>query len=173
MGMSDLQQRLTRLEAQVSSLERLVQFLSQVSGLDLSALRRAETADLLALYQDAVMLLAIPGNQFDEEIFHRWSEVFLQISEFELTKLKEVVKYDHTWQPFYQLCSRMMTTIRQKKDFLTTLTLQHLYAVLDKGRKNMRDAALIMIQNASSEPPPMAKTLLQEGSKHPPVKAPK
>ena len=164
--MSTLQQRLTLLESQVSSLERLMQFLSRVNGLDLSALRRAEMADLLTLYQDAVMLLALPGKQFDEEIFQRWAEIFIQISEYEMTRLKEVVKYDHTWQPFYQLCSKMMTAVRQKEGFTTTLVLQHLYATLDKGRKNLRDAAILMIQNASSEPPPMAKTLLQEGS-HP------
>lgn len=168
--MDDLGPRVDLLEAQVSSLERLVQFLMRLNGLDLSALRRAETADLLALYQDAVMLLALCEPQFDEDVLKRWAEIFLQLSEYELTRIKSDVGFDHTWQPFYQLCSKMMTHVRQKKDFTTSLNLQHIYMSLDRGRKNLRDSAIVLIQNASTDPPPLVKALLKEIDPKPPKK---
>lgn len=170
--MADLAARISTLEAQVSSLERLVQFLMQVNGLDMSALRRATDQELLAYYQDAALLLAVPPTEIDPEVMKRWAEIYIQLSEYELTRVKHLVEYDHPWQPFFQGCLRMMTAVRQTKGFTTTLDLQTLYGVLDRGRRNLREAAVVMIQNASSEPPPMIKTLLKEGSEPPSLATP-
>ena len=160
--MLDLPSRVHSLEAQVSSLERLVQFLLKVNGLDLSALRGASDRDLLKLYQNVILLLPIPASGIDPEVMKRWAETFLQLSEFELTRIKLMVDYDHTWQPFYQACSKMLAEIRRQPEFSANVDLQTLYGVLDRGRRNLRDAAVLLIQNASSEPPPMIKTLLRE-----------
>lgn len=161
--MSDLSARLSTLEAQVSSLERLVQFLMQINGLDLSGLRRASDQELLVYYQDAVLLLGVPPAQIDVEVMKRWAEIYIQLSEYELTRVKLLVEYDHTWQPFYQGCLRMMTAVRQSKDFLANVDLQTVYGVLDRGRRNLRETAIIMIQNAATTPPPIVETLLKEG----------
>jgi|WetSurSiteA1Bulk_404760.scaffolds.fasta_scaffold05869_3 hypothetical protein len=161
--MADLAIRISTLESQVSSLERLVQFLMQVNGLDMSALRQASEQDLLQHYQDATFLLAVPPSEIDTEVMKRWAELYIQITEYELTRLKHLVEYDHTWQPFFQGCIRMMTALRQMKEFSTNLDLQSIYGVLDRGRRNLREAAIILIQNAVSEPPPIAQILLKDG----------
>lgn len=155
--------KIRKLEARIGNLERQVRFLLQVNGLDLSALREAPDDELLKYYQDVVQLLGLRGEQFAPEIMQVWGELFCQISEYELTRLQEIVEYDHTWEPFYQLCRKMMTALRQHKGFAKDTVLKNLYALLDKARKNLRDSAVIMIKKYPQELPQVAKVLLKDG----------
>lgn len=160
--MSKEQQRL--LEARVSVLERQVQFLLRVNGLDLSALRNVPDESLLKYYRDAVQLLGLKAEQYPPEVVERWAQLFCQLSEYETARLQNIVDYAHTWEPFYHLCVRMMTSIRQHKDFASDVGLQHLYALLDKSRKNLREVAIISIRAYPETLPPKAKVLLKEES---------
>lgn len=150
------------LEARIAVLERQMGFLLRINGLDLSALREVPDEELLKYYQDAVQLLGLRANQIPPEAAERWAELFCQLSEVELVRLQQLVDYDHTWEPFYHLCIRMMTSVRQNKKLAEDLTLQHLYAFLEKGRRNVRDAAVIMIQKYPDTLPRKAKILLRE-----------
>ena len=158
--MSKTQQRL--LEARVSVLERQVQFLLRVNGLDLSALRNVPDEDLLKYYRDAVQLLGLKAKQYPPEAVERWAQLFCQLSEYETARLQNIVDYAHTWEPFYHLCVRMMTAVRQHKDFASDVGLQHLYALLDKSRKNLREVAIISIKAYPEALPPKARVLLKE-----------
>lgn len=154
--------RFRLLEAQLSRLENQVKFLLHINGLDLSALRTATDAELLQHYQEAVQLLGVPRRALAPEVCERWAPLFVQLSEYELTRLQAIVEYDHTWEPFYHLAVKMMTATRQHKKFASEVTIQHLYAYLEKGRQNMRDAAIIMIKKYPENLPPRAKTLLND-----------
>lgn len=154
-------ERLKLLEANVSVLEKQVRFLLQVNGLDLSVFRNASNKVLLELYRDAVQLLAINPGDIDAEVMKRWAEIFMQLSEYELTRLQDIVGYDHTWEPFYQLCIRMMTAVRHNKRLPRDVGLQHLYALLDRDRQNLRDSAIMMIKNGESTLPTNIKVLLR------------
>jgi len=154
-------ERVRLLEARVSLLEKHINFLLNAYGLDRSAFRDAPDNILLNLYRDAVMLIGIDPSKIDEEVIKRWAETFMQLSEYEFTRLQSVVNYDHTWEPFYQLCVRMMTALRQHKKFGTDLSLQQLYALLDKDRVNLRDAAIVMIQACNTAVPTNIKVLLR------------
>ena len=134
------------LEARVASLERQVEFLLRINGLDLSGLRDLDDEKLLSLYQDAAHLLAIPPKGFDMEVVERWAEIFLQLSEYEYTRLQSIVDYDHTWEPFYVLCTKLCTRVRTSKLVSTDYQVQQLYAVLNKGLKNIRDVAVVMVR---------------------------
>jgi hypothetical protein len=151
-----------RLEAKIEDLEAQVRFLMQINGIDLSALRTAPDEVILGLYRDAVQLLGLPGRTFDPEVVKRWSELFIQLSEYELIRIQGMVDYDHTWEPFLQLCIRMMTSVRQHEDMATSIGMQHLYALLDRGRKNLRDAAVVMIKRFPDGLTKEAKILLQD-----------
>jgi hypothetical protein len=155
--------RLRTLEATVSELTAQVKFLLHVNGINLSALRTSTADDLLKFYQDAVQLLGLRPEQIPPEVVQRWSEIFVQLSEYEVMRLQTVVNYDHTWQPFYQLSLRMMTGLRQNSDFSTSVGMQHLYALLDKGRRNLRDIAVIMIERYPDTLSKQSKLLLQDG----------
>lgn len=150
------------LEARLSVLERQVKFLLNINGLDLSALRDVSDKELLKYYQDAVQLLGLRARQIPPEAAEHWADLFCQLSEVELVRLQQLVEYDHTWEPFYHLCIRMMTSVRQNKKLHSDVGLQHLYAFLEKGRKNIRDAAIIMIKKHQDTLPNKAKLLLRE-----------
>lgn len=149
------------LEARLSSLERQVQFLLRINGLDLSALRSTSNEKLLKYYQDAVQLLGLKSKQYPPELVEQWADLFAQLSEYECTRLQLIVDYEHTWEPFYHLCVRMMTGLRQHKDMPTDVGMQHLYAFLDRSRKNLRDVAVMMIKKYPDTIPTKAKTLLE------------
>lgn len=150
------------LESRVSVLERQVQFLLRVNGIDPSALRDAPNKALLKYYRDVVQLLGLRRKQYPPEVVERWAQFFCQLSEFEITRLQGLVDYEHTWEPFYHLCVKMMTAVRQRKDFTTDLGVQHLYGLLDKARKNLREIAVITIKKYPGKLPPKVKVLLKE-----------
>ena len=148
------------LDAKVSNLEKQIEFLLRVNGLDLSKMRNATDEELLGLYQDAAHLLAIVNKGLDLGIVERWSEFFLQLSEYEFTRLQPIVSYEHPWEPFFELCAKMMTHVRQHKQLGESTRIQRLYALLDKGRRNIRDAAVVMCQKYPETLPLKARTLI-------------
>jgi hypothetical protein len=158
--MDEEQQRL--MEARISVLERQVQFLLRVNGIDLSALRDASDEKLLKYYQDAVQLLGLRPKQLPPEVVEQWGQLFCQLSEYETTRLQNIVDYEHTWEPFYHLCVRMMTALRQNKSFASDIGLQHLYGLLDRSRKNLREIAILMIKKYPESLPPKARVLLKD-----------
>jgi hypothetical protein len=150
------------MEARLATLERHVDFLMHINGLDLSALRTAPDAELLKYYQDAVQLLGLSAQQVPPEVISRWAELFLQLSEVEFVRLQNIVDYDHTWEPFYHLCLRLMTAVRQSRSLSRDVGMQHLYASLDRGRRNLRDSAILNIRKYPDTLPKKAKILLQD-----------
>lgn len=138
--------KIKRLEAKIDDLEAQVRFLMQINGIDLSALRTAPDEVLLKLYRDAVQMLGLKQQVYDPEVVKKWADIYLQLSEYELVRIQEMVDYVHTWEPFYQLVIRMMTSVRQHKDFATAVGMQQLYSLLERGRKNLRDSAILMIK---------------------------
>lgn len=151
------------LESKVAILEKQVAFLLRVNGVELSKMREASDADLLALYQDAVHMVSVVSRPLALEVIERWAEYFLQISEYELARIRHVVKFDHTWEPFYLLCIKMMTQVRHGAEVLESIRVQQLYALLEKGRKNLRDSAIMMSRKYSDTLSPQGQALLRDG----------
>lgn len=165
--MTEEQQRL--LEARVSLLEKQVQFLLRINGLDLSALRDVPDGELLKYYRDAVQLLGLRGEPFPPEVVERWAQLFCQLSEVEIARLQNIVEYEHTWEPFYHLCVKMLTSLRRNKQFCSDVGLQHLYAFLEKARKSLREIAVVVMKRYPDSLPPKAKVLLKESQNTLPI----
>jgi len=149
------------LEARIGVLENQVRFLMRLSGIELSALREASDQDLLGHYQNAAQSIGFSAQDVPVPVVERWAELFLQLSEIEFTRLQGLVEYDHTWEPFYTLCVKLQTQVRQGKNFAIDPGSRELYAALDKGRKNLRDAAIIMIRKHPQTIPLRARVLLE------------
>jgi hypothetical protein len=165
MGSKLDEEHATRLlDARVANLEKQITFLLRVQGLDLSAFRTSTDAELLKVYQNAVHLLSVINKGVDLEIVERWSEYFIQLSEYEFTRLQPIVSFDHTWEPFFLLCTKMMTQVRSDSRLAENASIQQLYAVLDKGRKNLRDAAVTMCHKYPSTLTAKGKILLRDSS---------
>ena len=155
-------EQLRLLEARIAVLEKQVKFLLRVNGIDSSALREVSNEELLKYYQDAVQLLGLRLQEYPPEVIEQWSMLFCQLSEYEIARLQNIVRYEHTWEPFYHLCVKMMTAVRQHRDFATDLGLQHLYGLLDRSRKNMREIAVLIIKKCPDDLPKKGKIMLQE-----------
>lgn len=161
MGSHDDEQR--KLESKIAILEKQVAFLLKIGGFDLSAMRKSSDEALLKLYQDSVQLVSVIHKKVAPEVIERWAELFLQISEYELVRLQPIVEFDHTWEPFYLLCVKMMTQVRQSKELPTSIRTQQLFALLEKGRRNLRDSAIMMSRKYSDTLTAKGKALLRDG----------
>jgi hypothetical protein len=158
-----MDQDLALMRARIDKLEKQVDFLLRINGLDLSALRSVSNEVLLRYYQDAVQLLGLGTDQLPPEAIERWAELFLQLSEYEMVRLQGIVDYNHTWEPFYHLTIKLMTSVRQHKDLAGDIGLQHLYATLERGRKVIRDVAVLMCKRHPEDLPERARLLLKDG----------
>lgn len=154
------EQDFRELRAKVSDLERQVKWLMQINGLDLSALRTAPDETLLKYYQDCVQLLGIPPTKYPEQVVGVWSENLALLSELELTRLQEIVGYEHTWEPFYTLTLRILTGLRQNKAFGKDPSMQQTYAFVDRSRRNLREIAVLMIEKYPDSLSEKAQALL-------------
>lgn len=160
MGSHD--DELRKLESKVAVLERQVAFLLQVNGFHLSEMRKIADRELLRLYQDAVQLISVvKGTAL--EVVERWAEIFLQLSEVEMTRLQPIVGFDHTWEPFYLLCTKMMTRVRQSKEIGTSIRVQQLFSLLEKGRQNLRECGVVMCHRFRDSLTDTGRTLIKTG----------
>jgi hypothetical protein len=149
-----------KLAARINNLEKQIDFLLRINGLAISALRDASDEELLKYYRDAIQLLGLQENQFSLEVIGVWAEIFCQFSEYEFIRIQEILDYEHTWEPFYNLCIKMMTFIRHQKDFSMSIALKNLYGLLNKAQKNLRESAIITIKNYPKSLPRIAQTIL-------------
>jgi hypothetical protein len=132
--------------ARLAVLEKQVEFLLKLNGLNLSRFKDADDEELLRVYRDTVQMLGVSDERIPLEHIEQWSEVFLQISEVEVVRLQPIVEIMHTWEPFYLLCQRMMTHVRTHPKLDISLRTQQLYATLDKGIRGLRAIGAIMLK---------------------------
>lgn len=161
--MGSMSQELNLLQARVDQLEKQVTFLLRINGLDLSALRDVQDEILLKYYRDAVQLLGLAPRQLPPEAMERWAELFLQLSEYEMVRLQGLVDHKHTWEPFYHLNIKLMTTIRHHSDLGKNVGLGNLYVLLERGHRNIRDIAVLMCKRYPDDLSVKAKVLLKDG----------
>jgi hypothetical protein len=165
LGSKQDEEHLRRLtDARIDNLEKQIAFLLRVHGLDLSTFRTASDEDLMKVYRDSVHMLSLISRPVDLEVIERWAEYFIQFSEYEFTRLQPLVSFDHTWEPFFLLCTKMMTQVRQDKRLPETASIQQLYAMLEKGRRNLRDAAVTMCRKYPDSLTNKGKVLLKDNN---------
>jgi hypothetical protein len=165
LGSKQEAEHLRRLmDARIANLEKQMAFLLRINGLDLSAFRTATDEQLLEIYRGSVSLISVINKGVDLEVIERWSEYFVQFSEYEFTRLQPLVSFDHTWEPFFLLCTKMMTQVRHDKRMGENTSIQQLYAVLDKGRRNLRDAAILMCRKYPDTLTAKGKVILKDNN---------
>lgn len=152
-----------QLESKVAVLEQQVAFLLRVNGFQLSEMRKIADRDLLRLYQDAVHLIAMVKKGIPLEVVERWAEIFLQLSEVEMVRLQPIVGFDHTWEPFYLLCTKMLTQVRESKEIQTSVKVQQLFAILEKGRQGIQSCGVVMCHKFQETLTDTGKALIDDG----------
>jgi hypothetical protein len=148
------------LRARISALEKTVQFLLRLNGMDLSELRNASDGDLHEHYIDAVRTLKGDHPKMEKATY--WADLFVKISEYELLRLRDITGYPHTWEPFYLLCVKYMTFVRKHPRLGKEPPLLRLYALLEKGRASLRDSAIIMLRLSEDKLGPRTRILIKD-----------
>jgi len=152
-----------QLESKVAVLEKQVTFLLKVNGFHLSEMRKISDENLLRLYQDAVHLVAVVRKGIALEVVERWAEIFLQLSEVEMVRLQPIIGFDHTWEPFYLLCTKMLTQVRESKEVKTQVRVQQLFALLEKGRQGLQSCGVMMCHRFQDTLTDTGRTLIEVG----------
>jgi len=160
--MSGKDEKIQLLEARISALERGLELLLKASGIDMYGLRDLSATQLLEYYRQAVSLLGLRELFLTDDEIEEWAKIFNQLSEIECTKLQTLVEYDHTWEPFYELCLRLQASLRRRPSFAIDPVGRELYALLEKGRKNLQAVAAVCMKNDPQQAPYRAQILLKD-----------
>jgi hypothetical protein len=161
MGSHD--DELRQLESKVSVLEKQVTFLLKVNGFHLSEMRKISDEALLRLYQDSVHVISVIRKGVALEIVEHWAEIFLQLSEVEMVRLQPIVGFDHTWEPFYVLCIKLMTQVRTCAEIKTSTRVQQLFSLLEKGRQGLQACGVMMCRKFQDTLTDTGRALIKDG----------
>ena len=161
MGSHDTEQR--ELESRVAVLEKQVAFLLRVNGFHLSEMRKAPDEALLRLYQDAVHVVSVVRKGIALEVVEHWAEIFLQLSEVEMVRLQPIIGFDHTWEPFYLLCTKLLTQVRDSKEINTSVQVQQLFSLLEKGRQSLQACGVMMCHKFQHSLTDTGRALIRDG----------
>lgn len=140
----DIWDLLKTIKVRLHSMEEKMDFLMRVNGLDVSTLRDAKIEVLLAAYDEVcdftndVNIGQVPAKHMED-----WARIFLQFTEIEYERLVGPTMDMQPWRPFHVLCRALMDSLRRKKGFSGNPTMQEIYRLLDKARKQIAAAALV------------------------------
>ena len=134
-------------------VERRVEFLSYITGVDVTGLRTATDEELVGLYREARLAFKRPFEEISPAEIQKWGETFLQISEEELRRLARRVTTRRPWNAFYLLCGRLQRGLRQKHGFTTSDDCKALYRLLERGRRSLGHSLVLATEILGSERP--------------------
>lgn len=139
-GMKKPYERMAILEAKLKRLERTVNALLGVHRVGSStSISHLDDIDLYRLFKQAKDSLKV-GNWDDLDI-RKWSAVFLQISEVELSRLELLDKNPVPWRVLLDLCNAMVEFWRER--YSDNPNYHELAYLLDKSRTNLRNSIII------------------------------
>jgi len=155
LNLSDLWDLLHGVKVKLQSMEDRLDFLMRVADLNVSGLRDSSTAELIELYDEAADYLDIDLTQVPLDKMRDWADVFLQLSEIELERMVGPTQDHEPWHPFHELCLGLMSALRRRKGFSGNPEQQQAYRVLEKARKSLSRAALILSENHAARVGPV------------------
>jgi hypothetical protein len=148
---SDIWNFLRTIKLRLYSIERKLDFLMRVSGLDISSLRDAKTDVLIAAYDEVCELLDANAQDIPYTDMRKWVGLILQFTELEYERLVSPTMDTQPWKPFHCLCIHLMNTLRRKKGFANHQEMQETYRLLDKARKQISYSALIFEESRAGK----------------------
>jgi hypothetical protein len=142
---------LKTIRIKLGIIEKRLNFLMEVNGLNVSELRDVSDKDLVKLYDEACDFLDVPMESINLKQIESWAKIFYQISELELVRMIGPCSDIEPWKPFYNLCIRMMSALYNSGDFSADAKLQEIYQLLERSRRNIVQAAVIFDENFSTQ----------------------
>lgn len=128
---------LSGMRVRIQSLERRVNFLLEINGMDVSILREASDQDLLTLYDKIRLLDADTLYNIRPKDARQLASVFLQFTEIEFYRLRELTGNDTPWTCIHDCCLQLMQQIHDHPEFRSSDLLAEIYRILDKARRQL------------------------------------
>ena len=152
-GICELRELLRSIKVRLHAMDRRLDFLMYVNGLDVSVLRDAPDEDLISLYDEVCAYLKMPRTEGRKKIPHmqRWAQVLMQVTEVEMERLVGPTQNVTPWVPFYKLCRMLMKETKARKGFAFIETLQFTYRMLDKARQQLGQSIVVFTESQASE----------------------
>jgi excisionase family DNA binding protein len=163
---SSLKELLQGVKIRIHSVESRLDFIMQVLGLEISALRDKPIEMLLKIYTDAMVAASENPRFIRFEQARRWADVLCQFTELEFQRLVGPTQDIHPWKPIFNLCVNLLTDFRRRKRFGTDLSMQQTYRVLDKARKQLSQAALVFEHSMASNFGPIKSARIHKINGH-------
>jgi len=152
LGTADLWDLLKTIKIRLHSIEKNIDFLMHVNGLDVSSLRDAPTEHLMFLYEEVCHYLDMKKTRdVETAIMVKWAEVLIQVTEVELERLVGPTQNVEPWRPFYDMCRLFMSELRKRKSFPHSGPMQHAYRLLDKARKSIGIAIVVFTESRAAD----------------------
>lgn len=153
----DMIRRLLFLEREVERLKEAVNMLFEVNGMVASRFSKMEDDQLIQLYQ--VVENELGEEDWPAERLLSFCEIFIKVTEIEIDRLNDMLKVDHSWQTFYQLCMKVTRFVATHQDLSSSLELQRIRDLLVVARKNLSTIAVLFVERAAELGP--SQKLLQ------------
>jgi hypothetical protein len=146
-----LSHRVRILESTVSRLKEAIDILFQVNNMSSSRFSSMEDTELTTLYEN--ICSELNKNNWDIGRILSCCEVFIRIGECEIEKLNNLVGTNHSWKPLYELCLKQSKYVNAHPKLETDANLQRCRELLNVGRKNIREIAVVFIEVCNSLEP--------------------
>lgn len=156
VGVCEIRDLLVGLKVRLHSMESQHQFLMEVLGLEVSALRDQPVEVLLKTYREVVVEAQEDPKFMQVDEIKRWAIILCQFTELEFQRLVGPTQDIHPWKPFYNLCINLLTNLRRRRSFYRNVNQQQIYRLLDKARKQLSNAASVFENSLASNFGPIA-----------------
>jgi|GEM_PF-6219386 len=153
---------LQTVKVRLKGIEKKLDFLMKVNGLDVSLLRDVDVSVLVSVYDEVCAFLELNAHDVPYDQMEEWAKVFLQFTELEYEQLVGPSQDLQPWKPFHVLCKHLMHTLRRKKGFSSHYRMQQSYRLLDKARKHIVQSALVFEESRAPEIGPRRVTQLAD-----------
>lgn len=141
------------LRVKLKAMDRRLDFLMHINGLDVAILRDAPDEKLIELYDEVCEYLDAPRTNRRRQMAHiqRWAQIVMQVTELELERLVGPTQDTTPWGPFYQLVRMLMREVRGRKHFSHNESFQFTYRMLDKARKSLGQAIVVFTEAQAAD----------------------
>ena len=160
LGGASIRELLKGIRIKLHAIDRRLDFLMHVNGLDISTLRDMDTDTLIRLYDEVSDFLELNLDRVPPPQIRQWAHILMQITELELDRLVGPCQDLEPWKPFHEMCQRMLISLRTRKRFGVDGTMQETYRLLDKARKSLGQAIVVFTEKHASEIGPRKRSRL-------------
>lgn len=147
MEPGELVKRLLLLELRTARMEKALSLVFKVNEIQASQFEQMNDGELFNLHSN--FNSEKDENEWTVDRMLSCCEVYMKITEYEISRLNEILKIDHSWKIFLELNLKQSRYVRENPKTKFNLELQRIADLLAQGRKNIRSIATIFIERSA------------------------